>query len=112
MVLSALNIHGLNVLRMTLVCFWLGISWLWLAWNLEVAGSNPTQSALFSLLQRCIQAPEELTVSGFNFTRFLAVANFTNIKSNQWFCPVLQFLAETFCSDIRSRILVYHIPKC
>ena len=48
MVLSAVDIHGPNVSRKTLVFFWLGISWLWLAWNLEVAGSNSSQSALFS----------------------------------------------------------------
>ena len=30
----------------------------------------------------------ELTFSGFDFSWFLAVANFANINSNEYFCPV------------------------
>ena len=33
-------------------------------------------------------APEELNVSGFNFSQILAVVNFANINSNEQFCPV------------------------
>ena len=33
-------------------------------------------------------APEELNFCGSNFSRFLAVANFANINSGEYYCPV------------------------
>ena len=97
MVLSSLDIHGLNVSRMTLVFFCLMISWLHssvlgvglvgglVIWRLQVlipVGMHYFQNN--TLLECCVQAnaPVELSVNGFNFSRFLAVANYTNINSN------------------------------
>ena len=59
MVLSSLDIHGINGSRTTLVFFWPVASrlcssatvcrtWKW-AWNLEVGGSSPSGGALFHI---------------------------------------------------------------
>ena len=42
----------------------------------------------------------ELTFTGFNFSRFLAVVNFANINSNEKFCPVGYICALIFSTCI------------
>ena len=42
---------------------------------------------IFSVVSRHI-APDRTNFCGFNFLRFMAVANFSNINSNESFCPV------------------------
>ena len=51
-----------------------------------------TSSVLFSGNQH----PLKLTFSGFNYSRFLAVANFANINSNESFCPVGHYVLLVF----------------
>lgn len=100
MVLSSLDIHGINGSRTTLVFLGLMNRQLYSSFverrtlKRDVGGLNPSWGStnitilhIFSVVFRQMHLLE-LTFSGLNFSRFLAVANFANINSNETFCPV------------------------
>ena len=105
MVLSSLGIHRLHVSRTTLVFFWQGGSWLYSS-VLEHRTCRPSCDLVVIIFKLTHYssvvvkhvAPEGVNVSGFNFSRFLAVANFANINSNEYFCPVGYFF-DTPCGN-------------
>ena len=102
MVLSSLNIHRLNVSRMTQV-FFPAENLLALQLSDRAPDFLPVQY-FSSVVFRQI-APEELSFSGFNFSRFLAVANFANINSNEQFFPVGYICGKLYGTSLKLRCI-------
>ena len=95
-VLSSLDIHRLNVLRMTLVFFESQNKWLQScvlkrrSCNRKITGSHPMGQSVTTLFSIVAGNKHlwKISFSGFKFFAILAVKNFANINSNEQFCPV------------------------
>ena len=96
----SLDIHGLKASRVTLVFFlhktkymYSSVVELWICYQ-KVGGSNPswgnhyTHAKYYAVIFSGIKHLLDTSFSGFKFFGTLAVANFTNINSNEQFCLV------------------------